>query len=146
MPRFVLLYHDCPDNYERSSHWDLMFEAGEALRTWALARLPSDWSPLALRTGQDSAQRLGSAESNDVGAEQLADHRRDYLDYEGPVSGDRGRVSRVDEGTYAVCGESLDAWHVRIAGQTIQGEIKLSRQKRGAREWRLSFEAVGPRA
>jgi hypothetical protein len=30
--------------------------------------------------------------------EQLPDHRREYLDYEGPISGGRGSVSRVEAG------------------------------------------------
>jgi hypothetical protein len=32
----------------------------------------------------------------------LPDHRRGYLDYEGPVSGDRGTVRRVQAGTHRV--------------------------------------------
>lgn len=31
--------------------------------------------------------------------EELAEHRRAYLTYEGPVSGDRGHVRRIDAGT-----------------------------------------------
>jgi len=30
--------------------------------------------------------------------QQLPDHRRDYLDYEGPISGGRGVVRRVETG------------------------------------------------
>ena len=31
--------------------------------------------------------------------ERLPDHRREYLDYEGPVSGGRGHVRRIASGT-----------------------------------------------
>ena len=31
-------------------------------------------------------------------AERLGDHRREYLEYEGPVSGGRGRVERLSQG------------------------------------------------
>lgn len=57
-----------------------MLDAGDALRTWALPQRP------------DAAGVQP--------AEQLADHRREYLDYEGPVSGNRGTVRRWDTGTF----------------------------------------------
>ena len=73
MPLFVVLQHDYP-----TLHWDFMLEAGKSLRTWRLMSPPT----------QDS----------EVGAEPLANHRLRYLDYEGPVSGDRGHVARWDAG------------------------------------------------
>ncbi|MBX9677130.1 MAG: hypothetical protein K2X38_00100 [Gemmataceae bacterium] len=75
LPRFVLLEHDHP-----MLHWDLMLEEADGLRTW---RLPSP--------------TFGAA---DMEAEPLATHRKAYLDYEGPVSGGRGKIKRVDAGTY----------------------------------------------
>jgi hypothetical protein len=75
MPRFVILEHDHPE-----LHWDLMLEVGEVLRTWRLTAPPA--------TGQA------------VAGEAIADHRRMYLDYEGPVGGNRGAVQRWDAGTY----------------------------------------------
>jgi hypothetical protein len=39
-------------------------------------------------------------------------HRREYLTYEGPVSGDRGTVRRVDEGTCLVIGAQVDVWTI----------------------------------
>ena len=96
MPRFVLLYHDCPPNYPRPSHWDLMLEAGDTLRTWALEQLPRDWHAVQLLTSKRVFHIvLAVAESNEVAAEELGDHRRDYLEYEGEVSDNRGRVIRV---------------------------------------------------
>lgn len=44
-------------------------------------------------------------------AERLADHRREYLTYEGPVSGGRGRVRRVAEG---VCGVICEGERVEV--------------------------------
>ena len=38
----------------------------------------------------------------EMDAEVLPDHRLAYLDYEGPISGDRGSVTRWDRGTYDV--------------------------------------------
>jgi hypothetical protein len=49
----------------------------------------------------------------------LGDHRRAYLDYQGPISGNRGEVRRAAAGTYA----TLDAgagseWCVELDQQT----------------------------
>ncbi len=76
--RFVVLEHDHPER-----HWDLMFEHGDVLKTWRLMEYPP-------RPGRD------------VAAVALNDHRKAYLDYEGSVSGGRGRVVRVHEGTYEI--------------------------------------------
>ena len=54
-------------------HWDLMLDTGETLRTW----------------------RLEPALPGVIRAEPLGNHRRAYLDYEGPVSGNRGSVQRL---------------------------------------------------
>src|SRR5262249_60311740 len=81
MRRFVVLIHNHP-----ALHWDLMLEKQAALRTWRLARPP------------DAA---GS-----IHAEELPDHRQAYLDYEGPVSGDRGAVRRLARGEFTGVEES----------------------------------------
>src|SRR5262245_23636940 len=93
MPRFVLLLHDCPDGRPRATHLDLMVEVGSVLQTWALPQVPQAWRGLDLNDVQFSA-------SNTVNAERLADHRLAYLEYEGPVSRERGHVRRLDEGSY----------------------------------------------
>jgi hypothetical protein len=45
MPRYVILWHELPETHEvgaaRESHWDLMLEWGDVLRTWALASEPT---------------------------------------------------------------------------------------------------------
>jgi hypothetical protein len=105
MPRFVILLHKLPPGADRPTHWDLMLESEGALRTWALANEP--------RPNQD------------IAAEQLADHRLDYLTYEGEVSGDRGRVIRWDEGEYDAVAES-DGWlQVLLSGSRLRGIARL---------------------
>jgi hypothetical protein len=76
-PRYTILHHTGVP----APHFDLMFELtpGGDLATW---RCPH-W-PIASVTL----------------VERLADHRRHYLDYEGPVSNNRGEVTRVDGGTF----------------------------------------------
>ena len=81
--RFTILEHDHPH-----LHWDLLLDAGDALRTWRLLSPPAclQW----------------------IAAEQLPDHRRLYLDYEGPVSGNRGTwFRRTPDFTAAATGPTL---------------------------------------
>lgn len=77
--RYVVLRHEqVPD-----PHFDLMIEYdpvnGVGLFTWRSPIWPID---------------------RDVQLEPLEEHRVEYLDYEGPVSGNRGVVRRVARGTY----------------------------------------------
>lgn len=81
--RFTVLHHESPSG----DHWDLLFESGDALETWSV---PPRSSPVP---GE-------FLESFRCPATRQPDHRSIYLDYEGPVSGNRGFVRRVDTGTY----------------------------------------------
>jgi hypothetical protein len=116
MPRYVILEHDHPE-----LHWDLMLETGEALRTWRLAAPP----------------QAGGR----VRAEPSFDHRRLYLDYEGPVSGERGRVKAWDRGTYEAAEDDAARVVVRLTGARLRGTATLRREDTG--EWGLWF-AEGP--
>ena len=123
--RFVILRHEGSGGYKPGVHFDLMFECGESLRTWATAELPQ-------------AER-------EIDAEQLADHRLAYLDYEGPISGDRGTVRRWDHGQFRVVSESAEEWIVVLAGQELRGRLTLRQQAGGSSRWRCRFEPDAPR-
>jgi len=139
MPRFVLLFHACPGARPRPSHWDLMLERGEVLRTWALAQLPRDWAPLVAT----SANSPAPAHTNAVSAEPLGDHRPAYLEFEGPLSGSRGHVTRVEAGTFVIHEESPDRWEVIATGEVLRGRITLSRSAPGADRWQLAYWPAG---
>ena len=76
-----------------------------SLGTWALAEAP--------------------CLDRQIYADELAPHRIEYLDYEGPISGDRGEVTRVMHGDYidsppgqvtlrfVIDGESKE-WHLQL--------------------------------
>lgn len=100
MPQFVVLTHDFP-----MWHWDFMLEQNASLRTWRLLGDP--------------------ASGVEVAAEPLADHRLAYLDYEGPLSGNRGRVARWDRGEYAIQEERDDRLVLRLRGNRLRGEAVL---------------------
>ena len=117
MPRFVILEHDHPD-----LHWDLMLEMGDALRTWRLPAPPPD-------------------DPRDATA--LGDHRVAYLDYEGPVSGNRGNVKRWDAGTYeTVDAATVTEWTIALRGMRWQGTAMLSHEH--GQEWTVHFMRDGP--
>lgn len=107
MPRYVILQHETPPGYARPTHWDFMLEDGPALATWALEK------PLV------------AEEPN--AAEQLADHRRAYLDYEGPVSGDRGAVKQWDAGVCDVVERTSDRMTLTLNGRRCQGTVTFTR-------------------
>lgn len=113
--RFVVLRHEVGD----AVHWDLMLEHGERLATWRLSRPPS----------RRSAELIP--------AERIGEHRRAYLDYEGPVSGDRGVVIRHDAGTFSLEAESPDAWDLHFRGRELVGRYRLSRKGSSSGEWTL---------
>jgi hypothetical protein len=142
MPRFVLLYHDCPPRYVRPSHWDLMLEAGDALRTWALARLPRDWKTAHAQTAVFHPECPPIDDEPSVPAEQLADHRLDYLEQEGPLSGSRGHVRCIDRGTYHSETDSRDCWQLTLAGHSCRARIVLRRTSPGAAQWTLHVESA----
>jgi hypothetical protein len=100
MHRFVILEHDHP-----MPHFDLMLEEGGRLRSWRLMGDPC--SPFA------------------IPAEPIGDHRIDYLDYEGPVSGGRGNVTRWDAGMYRVLVMAPGRFVVELVGVRCAGKGEM---------------------
>lgn len=121
MARYVVLHHQFPAGHAKASHWDLMLEWEGVLRTWSLAEVP----------------RAGGSYQ----AQQLDDHRMAYLDYEGPVSGDRGWVTRVQGGVYEVESASDDRLAVILAGEGPGVRLVLERLGAG-HSWRVSLGAA----
>lgn len=118
MPRFVLLRHECPREY-KPSHWDLMLEMDGMLATWELSKLPAAWA---------DALKLDQRENDSpTVATRLPDHRLAYLDYEGPVSGNRGEVTRTAHGTFEILESNPDTLIATLGGEPLQGIVKLTR-------------------
>lgn len=115
MRRFVLLRHECPSTY-KPSHWDFMLESDDVLQTWELRELPLGWAT----DGKEYCQ-----EEQSFTAIRLADHRLAYLDYEGPLTNDRGSVTRVDRGTFDLLKNSNDHLIIAIHGETIHDLVEL---------------------
>ncbi len=137
MPRFVLLYHDCPAGHTRPSHWDLMLEAGDVLESWALAALPLAWKQLHVVTEAYFPKCAPLGASNAVCAEQLAGHRLKYLEYEGPVGGGRGQVGRIALGEYARLSSDDASWRIEFLAGLPAGIAELRRPRRCQGHWEL---------
>jgi len=104
--RFVVLRHEG----HGATHFDLLIEAGAALAAWQFAAAPT-----LLPAGGTLAGR------------RLADHRTAYLDYEGPVSGGRGRVEREAGGDCEVLCATDECWRLEFRGPTLHGSYTLTR-------------------
>jgi hypothetical protein len=123
MPRFVILTHDHPH-----LHWDFFLEEGDVLLGWRLAEEPV-------------TKKL-------IAATAQADHRKLYLDYEGPVSGNRGNLTRWDFGDYTIEPASREAslrasrvgarLILQITGIRLRGRVEL--QHVAEDRWSFVFE------
>jgi hypothetical protein len=100
VPRFVILAHDWP-----FPHWDFLAESGGVLRAWRLLVEPT--------IGEDAP------------AEPNFDHRLFYLDYEGPLSGDRGSVSRWDGGSCEWLADEPDRVEIVLCGTKLVGRAVI---------------------
>lgn len=101
-----------------------MIENGEKLATWKLTRPPEE----AMR--------------ETLAASRIGEHRRAYLDYEGPISGDRGHVTRHDEGTCEVREDKssdgvVNRWRLQVSGERLSGGIELVRDPENQSRWSL---------
>jgi len=122
--RFVLLRHEVPGDFPRGSHWDLLLERDEACWTWALEELPRGF-----------AEGEGPAT---VSALRLKDHRKHYLQYEGPVTGDRGTVRQVLSGHCVWIQDDEDRIEVRL--QFAESDCTLLIERTSEDRWQLSTE------
>jgi hypothetical protein len=96
-----------------------MLEHEGVLWTWALAAEPMQ---------RQSAQRLD-------------DHRLAYLEYEGPISGDRGEVTRWDGGTYQIVASTEDDLMIELAEGRLAGRIRLRRSAEQTTTYDYSWDA-----
>lgn len=102
-----------------------MIESGDALATWRLESPP----PVGAQP---------------VRATQIGEHRKAYLSYEGPVSGDRGHVTRIDEGRVYVHRKTADEWAVSFEGRLLRGDYRLVRMpSQPSSSWSLTSSQPG---
>ncbi|MCA9023065.1 MAG: hypothetical protein KDA74_23110 [Planctomycetaceae bacterium] len=122
MLQYVILRHDFPE-----LHWDLMLEHEGVLKTWRLPVVPE------IDPASDES-------SIDLVVEALPDHRIVYLEYEGPVSGDRGEVSRWDRGSLTLLEYNDDSLVALLTGEELAGRVTLKKTDQ-ENKWRLNYTA-----
>lgn len=91
--RYAVLHH----THVAHPHYDLLLETAPdaPLATWRCEKWPPESEMTVVR---------------------LPDHRRVYLDYEGPISGGRGEVSRVAHGSLRLLEKSDTHFRIRLGG------------------------------
>ena len=99
-------------------HYDLMLPGGELLATWRLNDAPTDVH------GSPGLQCV-----------RIQDHRREYLTYTGPVSGERGRVDIFDSGEYQPISTEETCWEFVLDGELLAGRFELTRPSETADQW-----------
>ena len=62
-----------------------------------------------------------------VVCDPLPAHRKHYLDYEGPVSNNRGQVSQWDTGLILAIDQQDDQLSFRLSGSRLHGRYQLER-------------------
>lgn len=102
MPKFTISHHT---GSKDGDHYDLMLEHGEGLRTWRLV---------------NTAFQVFQV------ARQIKDHRKSYLDYEGEITGDRGRVKIWDTGTYTIDEWRDDRIQVALVGRSLKTRLIMT--------------------
>lgn len=118
----VQLRHELPDG---SWHID-----------WMLARDPQGTAPLLTWRLARPLDALEPGES--VDAEHIGDHRPDYLDYEGPVSGDRGHVTRIARGRILEWGVEDGAWRIVVEWEPAVAPAPYVLERGHDPEWRVT--------
>ena len=159
MPRFSILVHSAGPKFHRRNgndgaeiavgptHWDWLFqENGEQRPLWT-------WATDPLVT-LDSAKAI-SFPTGRTAALRLADHREQYLDYEGLISGGRGSVEQIATGHYhrirrtpiglrlqlSITGSNYFAHPTRLIVQWEQGQ---GQSPQGSPMWTLTIEDQSP--
>ena len=74
-----------------------------------------------------------------VAARALENHRIEYLDYSGPVSGNRGVVTRWDRGSYSGDPSDSTSFCVQLEGDRFEGLLKLEVVEGKTGQWWITF-------
>lgn len=102
--RFVVHFHS-----HQKNHYDLMIEKNESLITWQI----------------EEKDLIDILNGKIINVKKIQDHRKVYLDYEGPITCDRGYVEIFDTGEY----EEIEWNNLNIIlnffGKKITGKLQI---------------------
>jgi hypothetical protein len=111
--RFVILVH----RGHGPLHYDLLLEQGDALATWQFETNPAE------------------ALAEKLPCRRLPDHRRIYLDYQGPISGERGQVQRVESGLWQPLCITDARWEFELSSEEFSGRFVLQAHDDADEAW-----------
>lgn len=117
--RFAILHHT--GSATQASHYDLLFQTAEGAGDDD--RVLESYSTL-----KDEFPGC----SGPVRVKAIAPHRRIYLQYEGPLGGARGEVTRADGGEYTLETPAEGLRRLKLSGRRLQGAFILRRGADGA--------------
>jgi|TARA_B110000438_G_scaffold260118_1_gene269977 hypothetical protein len=123
MPCCVILYHETPNDAAVDSHFDFMLEANDELLTWRWDEIPLDNQVFV--------------------ATRLANHRVEYLTLEGRLTGNRGIVTRIDQGTFEPSIENTQQ-QFSILIQTTKLQGQLVAHAFTDKQWEFCFSPKNP--
>jgi hypothetical protein len=120
----VLLKHSLPDG---TVHWD-----------WLLERESGEARVMTFRVHQPWPVMAGPI-ARPWHAEALEDHRTVYLQYEGPVSGNRGHVERAASGAVLWHGLDRRSIDLEVRWQVIHPHAGVAMDARSVGPWTRRF-------
>jgi hypothetical protein len=110
MPRFVIQEHKKQDE---ETHWDLMLEQGDVLKTFRLNLHPE------------------SIKGKPALAIPISDHDKRFLSYEGPVNQGLGSVQLVEQGSYSTLLQNDSTWRLSLSGTLLKGVFEIVQTQEG---------------
>lgn len=108
MARFVIQEHQ---RRGEQTHWDLMLEQGDVLKTFRL-NLPPKEIP-----------------KSPALATPIADHETRFLSYEGPVNQGLGAVRIVEQGSYFTQSLAATNWRLSLDGSVLKGVFEIKQME-----------------
>jgi hypothetical protein len=104
--KFVIHHHRTED-----IHFDFMIDNGKELETWQIT--------------EDRMEQFIRGE--EIPAKLIPPHRREYLEYEGPVSKGRGRVEIYDRGECRIISRKGSFLSFMLKGKKFIGKIEIKK-------------------
>lgn len=93
---------------EGQTHWDLMLEWGDKLKTWRLDNPP---------------EKLATEKTK---ATAIFDHDKKFLTYQGLVNNGKGTVEIVDEGTCTIESKTENEMKINFEGKILRGNYHFA--------------------
>lgn len=103
---------------------------------WLIAQDADACEPLITLQVPRAVHEMAAGEQ--VAARRIADHRTAYLTYEGPVSGDRGHVTRVARGEATLDAPTTQATTISVRWGTTAARYVVARSNDDSADWRIT--------